>query len=1024
MRLLCTVLAAIFVAAFCSAQETNRYFDEVQVIRDELVTPLALVISPDGNHVYVSGQVSDNIVTYVRNQMTGGLNASSEVRNLVNSDYGLADIWSMRISPDGTNLYAAGRADTLSVFRRDVETGALAFVEAFLPSTGIDPASGRVSAVVVSPDGAHVYRAGSDAVTVFSRDLSTGALTYRQIVRNRVNGVDGLSSVWSIAASPSGSHIYTAGAGAGALSVFRRDSKTGLLTFVEVVRDGVNGVDGLRLVRSVTVSSDGANVYAVGQSDEALAVFRRDLVTGTLAFVEVLRDGVNGVDGLDGAWSVFESPDGAYVYSVGVDDHALSVFRRDINTGALTFVEVMRNRENGISGLFHPHALTVSPDSTNVYATGRYFDGGALVAFGRDDSSEDLNYVESVRGGPSGIGGLGGPLSLTISPDGTDVYVTGDGEAVSLLRRSSGDGLLTFVEEVRNDVNGVKGLTHPHSPVVSPDGAHVYVAGRTDNALSVFRRDMTTGSLTFVEVVRDEMNGVDGLEGVVSVVVSPDGANLYAAGSFDNALAVFSRDSVTGHLEFIEVIRDGFNGVEGLQRAEAVAVAPNGVHLYVAGSRDNTLAVFRRDPTTGTLRFGEVLRNAVSDEDQTVRSISLRVSPNGEYVYVTGSDPETVTVYRRNNDTGFLTFVEVMYEGVNGVDGLWGPPSIIVSPDEAHIYVAGRPANTLTVFRKRVLPTLDGFVRSQAFASGISCATLELTSPGQSFQETTVTDLSGYYFFEHVPNGNYCLRVFSPGGGYFVRDDILIENESASTQNFLLPLADTAAIAIGYVTELETGDPIVGAKVEAKKGDRIVGMTYTYASGAYELYIPDLREPTHLQLHVTQHNYLPASKSLAIDPGLVAQKDLTLRKSAPGEGRIDGCVLLRSDGEVDLPIVGAQIVVSGGNSFVSGRTNVGGEFSFGHLTEGIYTLRASKNGYIGFTDRRRLRSSDVIQSTLFLEIPVVADLNFDGDVDALDLQLAISVVLNLETNTNADVNGDAAADAADVQAVINTIQGI
>jgi len=70
----------------------------------------------------------------------------------------------------------------------------------------------------------------------------------------------------------------------------------------------------------VTASPDGKNVYAIGSSDNAIAVFNRDLTTGTLTFDEVHKDGINGVDGLDGAGGggVTVSPDGKNVYATAV----------------------------------------------------------------------------------------------------------------------------------------------------------------------------------------------------------------------------------------------------------------------------------------------------------------------------------------------------------------------------------------------------------------------------------------------------------------------------------------------------------------------------------------------------------------------------------------------------------------------------------------------------------------------------------------------------------------------------------
>mgnify|MGYP000524104389 CR=1 FL=1 len=57
---------------------------------------------------------------------------------------------------------------------------------------------------------------------------------------------------------------------------------------------------------------------------DAVAVFSRDPASGALAFVEVQRDGVGGVDGLDAAFSVTVSPDGNHLYAAGATDDALA----------------------------------------------------------------------------------------------------------------------------------------------------------------------------------------------------------------------------------------------------------------------------------------------------------------------------------------------------------------------------------------------------------------------------------------------------------------------------------------------------------------------------------------------------------------------------------------------------------------------------------------------------------------------------------------------------------------------------
>jgi len=103
-----------------------------------------------------------------------------------------------------------------------------------------------------------------------------------------------------------------------------------------------------------------------------------------------------------------------------------------------------------------------------------------------------------------------------------------------------------------------------------------------------------TAFLNFVEVQREGVGEVTGLNRVWSVTVSPDGEHVYATGYLDDALVVFSRDGTTGKLTLVEVQRDGVGGVEGLAEARSVAVSPDGEgkHLYVVSKRDNAVAVF------------------------------------------------------------------------------------------------------------------------------------------------------------------------------------------------------------------------------------------------------------------------------------------------------------------------------------------------------------------------------------------------------------------------------------------------
>src|SRR5438552_186579 len=251
-------------------------------------------------------------------------------------------------------------------------------------------------------------------------------------------------------------------------------------------------------------------------------------------------------------------------------------------------------------------------------------------------ASNSLVSVEVQRNGVAGVEGLAFASSVAVSSDGAHVYATGFlDNALVAFRRDAASGMLTFVGVQRDGVGGVDGLGRPHSLVVSPDGANVYVASGfdstdadADQAVAVFRRDATTGALTFVEAKKQGEAGVDGLSGAAEVATSPDGLHVYVAAIRDGAVAVFARDGTTGALTFVEAKKQGLGGIDGLAGASSVVVAPDGGQVYVAGSASDAVVTFQRDASTGALSLFDVRR-----PEPLVAPVALAIAGNGEHLY-------------------------------------------------------------------------------------------------------------------------------------------------------------------------------------------------------------------------------------------------------------------------------------------------------------------------------------------------------------------------------------------------------
>ena len=178
------------------------------------------------------------------------------------------------------------------------------------------------------------------------------------------------------------------------------------------------------------------------------------------------------------------------------------------------------------------------------------------------------------------------------------------------------------------------------------------VGGMLSVVLGVGMPRAAVAGLSFTELQRDAVSGVKGLTGVRAVAVSPDGAHVYAAAIGDDTVAVFRRDAATGGLTFVERQRDGEDGGDGLNRARGVTVSPDGAHVYVTSAGDNAVAVFARSAATGRLTFVEAELDGRGGVSGLAGAYGVAVSPDGAQVYVASADGNSVVVFTRNAVAG------------------------------------------------------------------------------------------------------------------------------------------------------------------------------------------------------------------------------------------------------------------------------------------------------------------------------------------------------------------------------------
>jgi|CXWL01.1.fsa_nt_gi 6-phosphogluconolactonase (cycloisomerase 2 family) len=725
--------------------------------RDGLMGAANLAISPDGRQVYVTGAAALSVVVYGRDPGSGRLTFLETLTDGVDGVVGLLGAWDVVVSPDGAFVYVTGSSvQSVVVFARDRESGRLTFVERVHNGMGGVQGLVRAWGIAMSPDGSHLYVAGRDqgSLVVFARDRTTGRLSYLERQRNGVTGVVGLSQPWAVAVSPDGSRVVASGRNDGAVAIFGRNPATGKLHFQQVLDDGTGGVDGLQGAEGVGFDPLGAHLYVAGNLDNALAVFTtaprgqrlgvegptEGVVGQTLRYVASAADCTPTADwtwevaggvaaGGGNVRSITWSSAGEKTIVVRNDGCRRAIATRTVavRDGVLQTLRVSRRGTGASLGRVRSSPAGIDcggsgpcagrfPTGTEVHLSATPPVGGTVtwgpacraahfvldadrvctVAFGR----VPLDFVGALLAGAAlagagGVTGLDDNTSIALSPDGVHAYVARRyGSQVAVLGRDGATGALRLLASEDGLEGGIAVVAS------SPDGAQVYGLGYA--TLGVFARDAASGRLERIEVLREGVDGVVGINGGEDVVASPDGAYVYVTGGSDNALAVFARDAASGRLTFVEALRNGIDGVTGLQDPTGIAVALDSVHVYVTGgyvfgAAASSLAVFARDPATGRLAFVQALW---SGDGSSAVSFSGRVavSPDGRQVYVVEDGEDSLTTYARDPATGRLILVEAEHDGVDGVDGLGVPDGLAISPDGSRVYVTARYDSSLAVF--------------------------------------------------------------------------------------------------------------------------------------------------------------------------------------------------------------------------------------------------------------------------------------------------------------------------------------
>ena len=416
-------------------------------------------------------------------------------------------------------------------------------------------------------------------------------------------------------------------------------------------------------VRAVLVTAlllGAATQPLAAEATDVLAYFHDDASVGAIPF--------------DQPWEVVIAPDGFWAYASLSGEDSVRLMNIDAATGAM-------QPRRGASGGEVPGALgiAISPDSELAYVAS--YEEDAIYVLRRGGIGPQLLLASKVPNGLGNVTQLDGPVAVALSPDGQHLYVAAQlSKAITVFRRNA-NGTLTWVEHEKQGVGGAIGLDLIVELAFSEDGRSLYGVNPLTDYLVFFRREPSTGALTFQAAYRDEQAGLTTLDAVEAVAVRPGGDQVFVGG--DEGITIFNR-AATGFLQLLDTIP--LPDITGLDFAgrnilawssnTAVAVIrldgtdiaplPNGLITFIGTTRGVTDLEGLRSPVFGpeaaavhaVARTGD---SFVSLDTGLRKAVYLRAGRfRVEASYAIGSDPlGPATPQRLTDDTTVFSFRSV-----------------------------------------------------------------------------------------------------------------------------------------------------------------------------------------------------------------------------------------------------------------------------------------------------------------------------------------------------------------------------
>jgi hypothetical protein len=327
---------------------------------------------------------------------------------------------------------------------------------------------------VVSPDGSTVFVTGGPTVAY---DAANGAMRWVTAGGTTVSGT-------AAVVSPDGSAVFVAGTSDGPdgttdYGTEAYDSATGAGLWAASYHGPGTGSD---RALAVAVSPAGSTVFVTGSSlgqngSYSYTTLAYHAATGAAVWTQRYNQGTRNA----GASALAVGPGGSTVYVTGASHSSHGQDASTVAYAAATGSKLWTAQYDGPAGTGNsPTSMTVSPDGSSVFVTGQTKTTAAQFVYSTQayHAASGARIWAKTYGGPAGFGLA---ESVVVNPAGSRVFVTGYTNSVTpvateyaTLAYNTATGA-TFWTQLYTGPSG--GANEASAAAMDPDGSAVFVTG-------------------------------------------------------------------------------------------------------------------------------------------------------------------------------------------------------------------------------------------------------------------------------------------------------------------------------------------------------------------------------------------------------------------------------------------------------------------------------------------------------------------------------------------------------------------